>query len=128
MKIRCLIALTLSLSLAGVAQAAGDAAKGAIVFKKCQACHTVDVGKNKIGPSLAGVVGRKAASIKDFRYSEAMLAFGAGGKVWDEATLAAYLPAPRDVVAGTSMAFAGLRKPDDVANIIAFLKNPAAAQ
>ena len=128
MKIQCLTALALSLSLAGFAHAAGDAAKGAIVFKKCQVCHTVEAGKNKIGPSLAGIVGRKTASIEGFKYSKAMLAFGAGGKVWDEPTLAAYLPAPRDLVKGTSMAFAGLKKPDDVANIIAFLKDPAAAK
>lgn len=128
MKIHCLIALTLSLSVAGAAHAAGDAVKGAVVFKKCMACHTVEAGKNRVGPSLAGIVGRKTASIAGFKYSKAMVAFGASGKVWDEATLTTYLPAPRDLVKGTTMAFAGLKKPEDVANLIAYLTNPAAAK
>jgi cytochrome c len=125
----CLIGFGLAISsLASAAHADGDAAKGAVVFRKCQSCHTINEGQNRVGPSLFGIVERPTASIEGFRYSKAMAAYGASGKVWDEATLAGYLPAPRDAVPGTSMAFAGLKKPEDIANIIAYLKNPAAAK
>lgn len=110
---------------ASPALAGGDAALGAKVFFKCKACHENEKGVNRIGPTLKGVVGRATATVADFKYSEGMLAKGAAGQVWDEATLAAYLPDPRTFVPGTKMAFAGLKKPDEVANIIAYLKaNP----
>ncbi len=103
----------------------GDAEKGAKVFVKCKACHENTKGVSKIGPTLKGITGRPAASIAGFKYSEAMKAKGAAGQVWDEATLIAYLPDPKAFVPGTKMAFAGLKKPDEVADIIAFLKaNP----
>ena len=112
---------------ATAAHADGDAKLGAAVFKKCMACHNIDNDKSKVGPSLMGVVGRPVASVAGFKYSDAMIAFGAG-KVWDEATLASYLPDPKGLVKGTKMAFPGLKKPEDVANIIAYLKDPAAAK
>ena len=77
----------------------------------------------KVGPTLKGVVGRKVASVEGYKYSDAMKAFGATGAVWDEATLAAYLPDPRAYVPGTKMAFAGLKNPQEVADIIAYLKS-----
>ena len=104
------------------AHAEGDAAAGEKVFAKCKACHEVEKGVNKVGPTLKGVVGRKAASVEGYKYSEAMLAKGAEGVVWDEATLTAYLPDPKGFVPKTKMAFAGLKKPEDVANVIAYLK------
>jgi cytochrome c len=103
---------------------AQDADNGAKVFKKCMACHAIDE-KNKIGPSLKGIVGRKAATVEGFKYSDAMLAKGAEGVVWDEATLAAYLPDPKAWVPGTKMAFPGLKKPEEVTDLIAFLKTKA---
>ena len=120
MKIRIILAAVglMGLSAASYAQ---DADKGAKVFNKCMACHAVD-DKNKIGPSLKGIVGRKAATVEGFKYSDAMLAKGAEGVVWDEATLATYLPDPKAFVPGTRMSFPGLKNPEDVANIIAFLK------
>ncbi len=124
-----LILIAASLALpASSAFADGDAKLGATVFKKCAACHTATEAKNKVGPSLMGVVGRPVASIQGFKYSAAMKAFGADGKVWDEATLTTYLAKPRDIVKGTNMGFAGLKKPDEIANIIAYLKDPAAAK
>lgn len=97
---------------------AGDAAAGATVFKQCAACHPVKAGeKRPTGPNLVGVVGR-AAGTGDYAYSDAMK--GSGLK-WDEATLTNYLANPKGVVAGTKMAFPGLKKPDDVANVIAYL-------
>ena len=104
------------------ANAAGDAAAGEKVFNQCKACHDIEKGVNKVGPTLKGVVGRKAASVADYKYSDAMIAKGAEGVVWDEATLTAYLPDPKAFVPKTKMAFAGLKKPEDVADVIAYLK------
>ena len=110
------------MALATPALADGDAAAGEKVFVKCKACHELEKGVNKIGPTLKGVVGRPAASVPDFKYSDGMKAKGAEGVVWDEATLTAYLPDPRKFVPGTKMAFAGLKKPEEVANVVAYLK------
>ena len=98
---------------------AADIAKGEKVFKKCKACHYVDKEKNKTGPHLVNIVGRAAASVEGYKYSKAMKA---ADLVWDEATLASYLKAPKKFVKGTKMAFAGLRKDADIENIIAYLK------
>jgi cytochrome c len=114
-------AAALSMSVFAHAQE-GDAAAGEKVFLKCKACHENEKGVNKVGPTLKGVVGRKTASVEGFNYSNAMKAKGTAGQVWDEATLAAYLPDPKAWVPGTKMAFAGLKKPEEVANIIAYLK------
>lgn len=121
------ILLALPFLAAAGAASAGDAVAGATVFRKCQSCHTATSPANRVGPSLMGLVGRPVASAENYRYSEAMKAYGQG-KVWDEATLTEYLAAPRDVVEGTTMAFPGLKKPDDIANLITFLKDPSAAQ
>jgi cytochrome c len=104
------------------ALAEGDAAKGEKVFAKCKACHEVEQGVNKVGPTLKGLVDRKAASVPDYKYSEAMLAKAAEGVVWDEATLTAYLPDPKKFVPKTKMAFPGLKKPEEIADVIAYLK------
>jgi cytochrome c len=117
-----LAALASAVLFAVPAHAEGDAAAGEKVFAKCKACHENVKGVNKVGPTLKGVVGRKAASVADYKYSEAMIAKGAEGVVWDEATLTAYLPDPKGFVPKTKMAFAGLKKPEDVANVIAYLK------
>lgn len=105
--------------------AAGDPVAGAKTFKVCSACHIATEAKNKVGPTLQGVVGRPVASVADYKYSPAMTEFGAG-KVWDEAQLTEYLKAPKALVKGTKMAFAGLKKDEDIANVIAYLKDPAA--
>lgn len=117
-----ILTLTGSVALASPAIAQGDAANGEKVFRKCQACHTVEEGKNKVGPSLYNVIGRKAGSLEGFRYSSAMEEYGAAGQVWDEETLNAYLEAPKQVVEGTKMAFAGLKKAEDREDVISYLK------
>ena len=114
-------ALAAAVLFAAPAHAAGDAAAGEKVFAQCKACHENEKGVNKVGPTLKGVVGRKAASVEGYKYSEAMTKKGAEGVVWDEATLTEYLPNPKAFVPGTKMAFGGLKKPDDVANVIAYL-------
>jgi len=107
---------------AGTAFAEGDVAAGEKVYKKCKACHTVDKdGKNKVGPNLWGIVGKDAAQA-EFKYSKAMKG---AGIVWSEDVLDAYLAAPRKYVKGTKMAFAGLKKEKDRADVIAYLKTLA---
>ena len=98
---------------------AGDAEAGAKVFKKCQACHSTEAGVNRVGPSLAGVVGRKAGTVEGYKYSAAMQD---SGLTWDEETLDAFLTKPKDVVAKTKMGFPGLKKEEDRADVIAYLK------
>ena len=115
-------ALTAIFLFASPALAAGDAAKGEKVYAKCKACHDVEKGVNKVGPTMKGLVGRAAASVADYKYSAAMLAKGAEGLVWTEEALTEYLPDPKAYVPKTKMAFAGLKKPDEVADIIAYLK------
>lgn len=128
MKINCLMLAAAALVLpAGAVLADGDAVAGAKVFKQCMACHSATDATNKVGPSLMGIIGRPVASVAGYSYSPAMKTFGEG-KIWDEAEMAAYLPDPRGLVKGTKMAFAGLKKPEDVANVIAYLKDPSAAK
>ena len=109
----------LSLCTASLARADGSAAIGEDLFKhKCGSCHSVEAGKNRVGPSLAGVVGRKSASIETYSYSAAMRG---AGLTWDPATLDSYLTNPRAKVPGTKMTFLGLPKANDRADIIAYL-------
>lgn len=106
--------------LSSPAAAAGDIAKGKKVFNKCKACHVADTEKNRIGPHLVGMFGRKAGSVEKFKYSKAMKN---SGIVWTEETLDAYLKKPRSFIKGTKMAFAGLKKDQDRADLIAYLKS-----
>ena len=111
--------------------ATADPAAGATVFRKCVACHTAEQGgANKVGPNLWDVVNRPIASHEGFRYSAAMREFSQGGSVvWDYEHLSGFLQAPRSYVSGTAMAFAGIRNPQEEANLIAYLRslsdNPA---
>ena len=121
------IVLAVALATLGLGNLAfADEAKvaaGEKVFKKCKACHAVgESAKNKVGPQLNDLFGRVPGSIEGYKYSKAMVAYGKDGKVWDEENLAAYLAGPKKVVKGTKMSFAGLKKPDDIANIIEYLE------
>jgi len=113
------------LAVPGVLWAApADPVAGGTVFKKCAACHSTDPsGRSGVGPNLRGVVGRPAARVPGFSYSPAMTA---SKLVWNEKTLMRFLAAPRQMVPGTRMTFAGLPNPQDRANVIAFLKQSAA--
>jgi len=97
----------------------GDAAAGEKTFAQCKACHQVVEGKNGVGPSLAGIVGRIAGQVAGFSYSAANKD---SGVVWKDETIFEYLEAPQKFMPGTKMAFAGLKKPQDRANVIAYLK------
>ncbi|TCM58432.1 cytochrome c [Rhizobium sp. PP-F2F-G48] len=110
----------------GPATGTGDAEAGERVFRKCGACHTATAPENRVGPSLQGVVDRPVAHVENYTYSDAMRAFGSDGKVWDEARLSTYLVAPRAMVPGTRMSFAGLKSDKDIADVIAYLKGTAA--
>ncbi len=98
--------------------AAGDAAAGEKVFGKCKACHKLD-GKNGTGPHLNGVVGRPIASLTDFKYSTSMEEHK--GTNWDPEVLFQFLQSPKAFASNTKMSFAGLPKPEDRANVIAYL-------
>nr|WP_245848381.1 c-type cytochrome [Actibacterium ureilyticum] len=110
---------------APAAMAAADpelVAAGEKVFKKCKACHQVgDGAKNRTGPVLNGVVGRHAAALGDFKYSKPFVTEGEGGLVWTPENLDAFLANPKSYIAKNKMSFAGLKKEDDRAAIIAYL-------
>lgn len=97
----------------------GDAVKGEKVFIQCKTCHVTDAGQNRVGPSLHSLIGRTAGQIPGFSYSAANKS---SGIVWSEEELYKYLEAPQKTIPGTKMAFAGLKNPQDRADVIAFLK------
>jgi cytochrome c len=116
------IATTLAaalLALSGQAALAdGDAAAGEKVYKKCKACHALEAGKKKIGPSLNGIFGRTAGTVEGYKYSGAM---ADSGIVWDETTMDAFLAKPKEYIPKTKMTFAGIPKEEDRANLVAYL-------
>ena len=119
MRVIALAVIGLSLCAVSVARADGNAANGENLFKhKCGTCHSIEAGKNRVGPSLAGVVGRNSASIETYSYSTAMKS---AGLTWDVVTLDSYLTNPRVKVPGTKMTFAGLPEANDRADLIAYL-------
>lgn len=117
-------ALTVAMPLA---MAEGDPTAGEKVFKKCKACHVVDKEKNRLGPHLIGLFGRTSGTVEGFasKYSKAMKE---AAIVWDEATLDEYLADPKGYIPKNKMAFRGLPKEDDRANVIAYLKEASAAE
>lgn len=123
MRIKSVFAAMLAFAPLATSHAvAQDAAAGEKVFAKCKACHVADADTNKIGPALKGVIGRKAGIHPGYKYSKPMQEAGEAGLVWDEANLTAYLHDPKALVKGTKMAFPGLKKDDEIANVIAYLK------
>lgn len=102
-----------------VAHAAGDPGRGKVVFARCAACHSMEPAKKTIGPTLAGVLGRKAGTLPGFTFSPAMKKYGG---VWDVKTMDAFLAAPTKTVPGTRMVFMGLPKAEDRADLIAYMQ------
>ena len=99
---------------------AGDAASGEKIFKKCKACHVVEAEKHKTGPHLVNLFGRQAGTADGYKkYSKASKD---SGIIWNEETLDGFLTAPKKYLKGTKMAFAGLKKEQDRADVIAYLK------
>lgn len=118
------VALIMAANVGTIALAEGDAQAGERVFRKCAACHQIGAdAKNRVGPQLTHVVGRQPGTAEGFNYSANMVAFGEDGNVWDEAALTEFLTKPRDFIAGTKMTFAGLKKPQEIEDIIAYLES-----
>ena len=114
-----LIVIGIGMGMSVGATLAADVDAGKKVFRKCKACHTLkDGGKSAIGPNLYGVVGRNAATVDGFKYSKAMKE---SGLVWDEATLTGYLTKPKEFLPGNKMPFPGLKKPEQIENVIAYI-------
>lgn len=106
--------------LSTVSASAQDAAAGEKVFAQCKACHQVgETAKNAVGPLLNGLFGRKSGTIEGFNYSPANKN---SGITWDEATFREYIKDPKAKIPGTKMIFTGLKNPQQVEDIIAYLK------
>jgi cytochrome c len=97
----------------------GDPEAGKTVFNQCVSCHAVEAGQNKVGPTLHGIIGRKAGQIPGFHYSDAN---AKSGKVWTEQELYLYLANPQKDVPGTYMTFIGVSDPQKRADVIAYLQ------
>ena len=112
-------AIGLAAAAAALPASAQDIDNGEKVWKKCRACHTIEEGgKNKIGPNLFGVIDNPGGQVEGFKYSKPFLE---AGLTWDDATMRAWLADPRAVVKGTKMAFPGLKKEDDITDVIAWM-------
>ena len=120
---RRLVTAPLAIALAASPALAQDAKKGERVFKRCAACHNVDTDKNKVGPHLMGIIGREAGAVDGFKYSSALMKKAEEGLEWTKENLDAYLESPKKFIPRGTMAFAGLRKEDDRANVIAYLED-----
>lgn len=116
-KLVCLLMFAFSVT---AAQAAGDADNGKKLFARCAACHTL-TEKNKIGPGLKNIVGRRSGTAKDYKYSTAL---STADLIWDEPTLDAFLKDPASVVKKARMTLV-IKKDQDRADIIAFLRSSA---
>ena len=115
---RALIALAVVAALAQPALGADPEAGQKIVKTQCGACHAVAAGRNLVGPSLFGIVGRHSGTVDGFRYSAANKA---ANVVWDPATLDKYLVNPKEMVPGTTMTFVGIKNDTQRADVIAYL-------
>src|SRR5262249_59650815 len=102
--------------------AGGDPAPGKLVFRKCQVCHSLEPGKDVLGPSLAGIIGRKSGAEPNYGYSPAMKD---ANLTWDAKTLDAYLDDPQKLVPGNKMPFPGLKTSQDRSDVIAYMAAPA---
>jgi cytochrome c len=115
-------ALTLLIAATGVARADGDAARGEKRFDECATCHSLKEGVNGVGPSLHGVLGRKAGSLDDFRYSPAMKR---SGLTWTPQALATFIADPQKAVPNNRMPFAGMPDAAERDDLIAYLEKAA---
>ncbi|GAB5470061.1 MAG: cytochrome c family protein [Rhodospirillales bacterium] len=96
----------------------GNVEDGAKVFRRCSACHVLEAGKNRVGPSLHGIIGATAGQVEGFRYSKANLD---SGVTWTPEVLFTYLENPRKFMPGNRMAFPGLKSPQQRVDLIAYM-------
>ena len=126
MGLRFLISLVLAaVFAAGIASSNefGDAEKGAVVFKKCAACHQIGKGaKNRVGPQLNGIFGRPAGSLEGAKFSKGMIRAGDDGLIWIEETLDAYIENPKALVSKTRMNFRGIKDITERSDLLAYLR------
>jgi cytochrome c len=115
---KVMLLMTATLMINGAASAQ-DLANGEKVFRKCKTCHAVgENAKNKIGPELNGLEGRKSGTVEGYRYTDANKN---SGIVWDEAKFLEYIKNPRAKIPGTKMTFIGIKKEDDAKDLWAYL-------
>lgn len=112
----------LTLFLFETAHASDAVSRGAEAFRECRACHAIEPGKHRSGPSVFGTFGAVLGSAEGYRYSRAFRRKRDEGVIWDEAGLDIFLTKPRDFVRGTKMRFKGIEDPTRRADIIAYLK------
>ena len=110
--------ILLALTLIARAQGVGDAQRGAQVFAQCKICHSLEAGKNLVGPSLHGLIGRKAGSVSGYAYSPAMKN---ASVTWNDDTLSKYLVDPKAFIPGDKMVFAGIKDPSKLGDLLAYL-------
>lgn len=118
-----IVGYSLTLLVTGTAYAQGDAANGEKVYRRCQACHVVNNEQNRVGPHLVGLFGRKAGAVEGYNYSDALKS---SDITWDEATLDQWLADPKGFIPKNKMAFPGLKKEEERADVIAYLKQATA--
>ncbi len=122
MRFKFVIAVAAALgAMSTGAFAEGDAAKGEKVFKKCKACHAADKEKNKVGPHLVGIIGRKAASVDGYKYGKGITEAAEKIGEWDEAKLVEYLADPKGYIGGKSKMTFKLKKEDQRMDVAAYL-------
>ena len=109
----------MALMMTASAQAAGDEKNGEQVFNQCKPCHSLEAGKNGVGPTLHGLFGRKAGTVLGYNYSAAMKN---SGVVWNEDTLKQYLADPHKFIPGEKMIFAGIKNEEKLNDLIVYLR------
>lgn len=121
-KLTIAVLAMLALPAAAHAQTAGDPVKGEKAFLKCKACHVVDAETNRVGPHLKGLIGRNVASVANYKYSPAMQEFAKANPVWTEELFLTYIENPKALVPKTKMVYAGTKKEEERADLLAYLK------
>lgn len=122
---RTLVALVLALTAASgpVLAVQGNVRRGEEIYHRCRACHALEA--NRVGPKHCGLFGRKAGTAANYQYSLAMKKYGAS-VTWNEETLNHFLENPMKAVPGTKMGYAGIKDPQERADLIAYLKHATA--